>query len=90
MDKTDSAIHELFRAIKKNDIKWNDFPSIGLCEAYYYWYYAENRLYIIRDCMTDMFYFVEARNPIEAFGILASILDKAMRAGEMAEEEYDE
>ena len=27
MDKTDSATHELFRAIKKNDIKWNDTIS---------------------------------------------------------------
>ena len=89
MDRTDSAIHELYRAIKTNDIKWNDFPNIGLCESYYLWYYAEKGLYIIRDCMTDMFYLVEARSPVKAFGILAARLDEAMRAGEPCEEEYE-
>ena len=90
MDKTDSAIHELFRATKVKDIKWNDFPSIGLSESYYLWYYAENRLYIIMDVMTNGIYFIEARSPIEAFRVLASRLDEAMRAGQMVDEEYDE
>jgi hypothetical protein len=89
MDRTDSAIHELHRAIKTNNIKWNDFPSIGLSETYYLWYYAENCLYIIRDCMTDMLYFVEARSPVKAFGLLAARLDEAMRAGEWCREEQD-
>ena len=89
MDRTDSAIHELHRAIKTNNIKWNDFPSIGLGESYYLWYYAEKGLYIIRDCMTDMLYFVEARSPVKAFGLLAARLDEAMRAGEPCEEEYE-
>ena len=89
MDKSDKAIHEVYRAIQTNDLKWNDFPSIGLSEAYYLWYYAENRLYIIRDCMTDMLYFVEARSPVEAFGLLAARLDEAMRAGEWCREEQD-
>ena len=89
MDRTDSAIHELHRAIKTNDIKWNDFPSIGLSESYYLWYYAKKGLYIIRDCMTDMFYLVEARSPVKAFGILAARLDEAVRAGEWCREEQD-
>ena len=90
MDKTDSAIHELFRAVKEKDIKWNDFPSIGLSESYYCWYYAENRLYAILDVMTDEISLIEARSPIEAFRILASRLDEAIRAGQMVDEEYDE
>lgn len=87
MDKTDKAIHEMHRAFSTHDIKWNDFQSIGLSESYYRWYYAENRLYVIRDIMTDMFYLVEARNPVEAFGLLTARLDEAMRAGEWCEEE---
>lgn len=90
MNKTDEAIHELFRADEEKDVKWNSFPNIGLCEAYYLWYYAENRLYIIKDCMTNGFYLIEARNPTEAFKKLVARLDEAMKAGEMADEEYDE
>ena len=87
MDRIDASIHELYRAMETNDIKWNDFPSIGLSESYYLWYYAENRLYMVKDCMTDMIYLVEARNPVEAFGHLMARLDEAMRAGEMVDEE---
>jgi hypothetical protein len=90
MDRTDKAIHEVYQAIQSNDLKWNDFPSIGLSEAFYLWYYAENRLYIIRDCMTDMFYFVEAGNPEEAFRVFATRLDEATKAGEWCQEEWDE
>lgn len=90
MNKTDEAIHELFRADEEKDVKWNFFPNIGLCEAYYLWYYAENRLYIIKDCMTNGLYLIEARNPTEAFKKLVARLDEAMKAGEMADEEYDE
>ena len=89
MNQTDEAIHTLFLAIEINDIKWNDFPHIGLSETYYLWYYAENCLYVIKDVMTDMLYFVKARSPVNAFRILASRLDEAMRAGEMVREETE-
>ena len=39
--------------------------------------------------MTDMFYLVEARSPVKAFGLLAARLDEAMRAGEWCREEQD-
>lgn len=90
MDRIDASIHELYRAMEANDIKWNDFPSIGLCESYYLWYYAEDRLYIVKDCMTDMIYLVEARNPVEAFKHLMARLEEAMRAGEIVDEEMME
>ena len=89
MDRTDSAIHELHRALATNDLKWNDFPSIGLNEMWYMWYYAENRLYIIRDCMTDMIYLVEAGSPIKAFKALHDRIEEARHAGEPCEEEYE-
>ena len=87
MSRIDASIHKLYRAMKANDIKWNDFPSIGLCESYSLWYYAEDRLYMIKDCMTDMIYLVEARSPIEAFRHLVARLNEAMHAGEMVDEE---
>ena len=90
MNKIDESIHELFRADEEKNIKWNLFPNIGLCEAYYLWYYAENRLYIIKDCMVNGIYLIEARNPTEAFKKLVARLDEAKKAGEMADEEYDE
>lgn len=90
MDSTDKSIHELYRAIKEHDIKWNNFPSIGLCESYYMWYYAENRLYAILDCMTDELYLVKAESPIEAFKHLMARLEEAMRAGGMVDEEVTE
>ena len=90
MSRIDASIHKLYRAMKANDIKWNDFPSIGLCESYYLWYYAEDRLYIIKDCMTDMIYLVEARSPIEAFKRLVARLNEAIHAGEMVDEEVTE
>ena len=90
MSRIDASIHKLYRAMIANDIKWNDFPSIGLCESYYLWYYAEDRLYMIKDCMTDMIYLVEARSSIEAFKHLVARLNEAMHAGEMVDEEVTE
>ena len=89
MNGTDKSIHDLYHAFKTNDIKWNNFPNIGLCESYYLWYYAEDRLYIIRDCMTDGFYMVEARSPIKAFKALYDRIEEARHAGEPCEEEYE-
>ena len=90
MNDIDKSIHGLHQAIKEHDIKWNNFPIIGLGESYYMWYYAENRLYAIIDCMTDGVYLVEARNPVEAFKYLMARLEEAMHAGEMVDEEVTE
>ena len=91
MSRIDASIHKLYRAMKANDIKWNDFPSIGLCESYYLWYYAEDRLYMIKDCMTDMIYLVEARSLTEAFKhLVARLNEAAIHAGEMVDEEVTE
>lgn len=61
----DSLIHVFFK--HKDSLRWRNFPKIGLNESYYGYYYAEDELYIIRDGMTNMLYFVEAKSPKEAF-----------------------
>ena len=40
--------------------------------------------------MTNGLYLIEARSPTKAFKKLVARFDEAMKAGEMADEEYDE
>lgn len=63
--RLDLAIHTLFGNMPQ--MRWTSFPKIGFNESYYTYYYAEDELYIIRDGMTNMLYFVEAESPKEAF-----------------------
>ena len=65
----DEQIHAVYKAFK-SDIRWHDFREVGAEEDYYDWYYAENRLYIIRDRLTEQYYFVEAKSPAEALQIM--------------------
>lgn len=62
----DKAIHELFTAIEKHQIKWNDFQDIGVDEWYHDYYYAEDNLYLIHDRITDSIEFITAKSPKEA------------------------
>lgn len=88
----DDAIHKVWKAFdsfKGGAIIWRDFREVGVEEYYYDWYYAENRLYIIRDRMIETYCFVEAGNPKEALKLYKDRLDDAMRAGEWVEEVYE-
>lgn len=88
----DDAIHKAWKAFdsfKNGVILWRDFREVGIEEYYYDWYYAENRLYVIRDRMIETFRFVEADNPREALEQYKSRLDEVMRAGEWVEEVYE-
>lgn len=53
-----------------------------------YWY-AEERLYILHDCMMDAYYFETAGNPHEAIEKVNKRWDEAMHAGEMVVNDYE-
>ena len=62
----DIKIHEVHEYLSGEEIRWHDFREVGVEEDYYDWYYAEDRLYIIRDRVMTTYYFVEARSPVDA------------------------
>ena len=63
----DEQLHEIFHAFENHEILWRDFKDVGIDETYYDYYYAEGGPYIIRDRVMEEYFFVEARNPKEAF-----------------------
>ncbi len=76
----DTCMNQIFDNIAH--LRWHNFPKIALCEAYYSYYYAENRLYVIRDAMTDQLFFVKADSPKEAFLKFNQRMNDAISAGE--------
>ena len=68
MANFDTRIHDAYSDFK--NIVWLDFKRVGINEEYYDYYYAEDELYIIRDRITEMLYFTEARSPKEALANL--------------------
>ena len=65
----DKKIHEVKDFLLGNDILWHDFREVGRDEPYYDYYYAEERLYIIRDRVTQHMAFIEASSPGNAIDI---------------------
>ena len=61
----DRAVHYLFENL--NNIRWRDISEGGLFE----YYYAENRLYILREKRIGQIYFVEANSPKDALMTIA-------------------
>ena len=61
----DKQIHAVYEAFSSG-VLWHDFREVGGEEPYFDWYYAEERLYVIRDRLTRQYFFVEARSPMEA------------------------
>ena len=71
----DRKIHEVVDFIQGRDIRWHDFNEVGSDEAYYDYYYAEDRLYLIRDRISEQIYFVESSCPVEALNSLKDIFE---------------
>lgn len=75
----------------KHTICWRAFSEMGLSECYYSYYYAEARLYIIRDGLTDQLFFVKADSPKDAFMKFHKRMEDALNAGRYVEGgEYDD
>lgn len=66
MSKYDSQIHGVFAYFEGDEIRWHDFKEVGLDEPYYDWYYAEGRLYVIRDRIAEWYWFCYASSPKDA------------------------
>ena len=81
--RIDKLIHDLY----DYKIPWRDFSDVGLDEPYYNYYYAEDRLYIIKDNMSSCMWFVEATSPAEALKIIKDRWEELCEAGQFVEEE---
>ena len=83
----EKKIHDVFEGLKS--IRWHDFEEVGYSAPYYQYYYAEDRLYVIRDCMLGNYWFVEAGSPAKAMQICEKLMEEAAHAGEYVPEEYE-
>lgn len=83
----DNKIQDVFKFLFGRDILWHDFKEVGCDETWYMWYYAEDRLYLLRDVMTDAIWFVEAGRPADALAALKLRISEAEHAGEWVVEE---
>lgn len=81
MDKIKRA-HQMKNALPCMEFDYSINPYLG------YWY-AEDGLYVLQDCMVDAYYFIEARNPKEAIEKVLKRVEEADHAGEWVEEEYE-
>lgn len=85
----DLNINRFFNSIVH--LRWISFPDFGLNEAFYDYYYAEDRLYIIRDGLTDQLFFVKADSPKDAFMKFHKRMEDALNAGQyVGEGDYDD
>ena len=59
----DNAIKYVFNALENRELKWhNPIPD----EGRFFVYYAEGRLYVVRDSFTNGLYFIKANDPADA------------------------
>ena len=63
----DARIHAVWKAFSTGYIIWRDYP-----DGEYSWYYAENKLYVVRNNRTGAYVFTEARSPAAALENLLS------------------
>ena len=81
MEKIES-VHALKNALPCFEFDFSINPYLG------FWY-AEEGLYLLCDCMVDAYYFVEARSPHKAIEKVLKRVDEALHAGEPQYEEYE-
>lgn len=82
--RIDQEIHNVYQYFNSKDIRWHDFHGVGIEEDYYDYYYAESRLYVIRDRCMNQYYFIKAGSPAEALQIFkghAEDISSAMSGG---------
>ena len=68
-------IHSVYKLLLEIEFDYNLDPYYGI-------WYAEEQLYIVKDCMVDAVYFVIARNPHGAIKKVKDRIEEAMHAGE--------
>jgi hypothetical protein len=86
----DKWLHWFYEnCIKGKYVRWHSFPEMRKGESYYSYYYAENRLYIIRGAMTDQLFFVEAGSPKDAYLEFCRVMDEARIAGSYVVEDEE-
>ena len=81
MSKYDSQIHGVFAYFEGDEIRWHDFKEVGLDEPYYDWYYAEGRLYVIRDRIAEWYWFCYASSPKDAMEQFKETMHDASMVG---------
>lgn len=78
----DKWLHWFYKnCINGKYVRWHSFPEMRKGESYYSYYYAGNRLYIIRDGMTNQLYFAKAWSPKEAYLELCRVMEEIQNAG---------
>lgn len=83
----DERIHDIFDALRKNEIPFHSFSDVGLEAPYFSYYYAEDELYLIRDEMVQNYWFIRADSPKAAYEVVNHILENASSAGAYVDEE---
>ena len=72
--------HAFKNCIPTMDFDWSINPYLGV-------WYAEERLYVLLDCMVDAIYLVEADSPKDAIYKVLKRHEEAEHAGEYVPEE---
>lgn len=81
MSKIDKAIHEVYEYFNGTEVRWHDFHEVGGDEPYYDWYYAEGRLYVIRDRIAEWYWFCYASSPKDAMEQFKEMMHDASMVG---------
>ena len=88
--RIDQEIHNVYQYFNSKDILWHDFHGVGIEEDYYDYYYAESRLYVIRDRCMSKYYFVKASSPAEALQKFNDLVEDIASAMSCTDEWEDE